>query len=63
MEIGSIMTTVLTSVKPDTPLTQAGALMNARRVKQLPVLDADRLVGVVSSHDVAAGILFRSIGY
>jgi len=62
MEIGSIMTTVLTSVKPNTPLTQAGALMNARRVKQLPVLEDERLVGVVSSQDVSAGILFRFIG-
>jgi len=62
-EIGSIMTTKLVGVKPQTPLTQAGALMNAKRVKQLPVLEGDRLVGVISSRDVSAGILFQGFGY
>jgi CBS domain-containing protein len=60
-EIRSIMTATLTSVGPSTPLTQAGALMNARRVKQLPVMDGDRLVGIISSQDVSAGILFQSL--
>ena len=62
LEISSIMTTVLTSVKPETPLVRAGALMNARRVKQLPVLEGERLVGVVSSRDVSAGILLEFYG-
>ena len=60
-ELGSIMTTALTSVKPETPLAQAGALMNAKRVKQLPVLEDGLLLGVISSMDVSAGVLFQSI--
>jgi len=60
-EIGSIMITKFTSVKPSTSLSQAGALMNARRVKQLPVMDGELLVGIISSQDVSAGILFQAL--
>jgi CBS domain-containing protein len=61
--VSSIMTTKLVSVKPEMSLIRAGALMNAKRIKQLPVLEGERLVGVISSRDVSAGILFKAFGY
>ena len=62
-EVSSIMTTRLVSVKPSVSLVQAGALMNAKRVKQLPVLEGEHLVGVISSRDVTAGVLFKAFKY
>ena len=62
MPVESIMTTQLTTVSPSLPLVQAGALMNAKKIKQLPVVENSRLVGVISYSDVSAGLLFLSAG-
>lgn len=43
----------LTAIAPDTLLTTAAAVMRANAVRRLPVLDADRLVGVISLGDLA----------
>ena len=60
--VESIMTTRLTTVSPSMPVVQAGALMNAKKIKQLPVVEDSRLVGIVSYTDVSAGLLFISAG-
>jgi CBS domain-containing protein len=62
-EVSSIMTTRVVTIRPNTALMQAGALMNSKRIKQLPVLDGDQLVGVITSRDLSAGILFRAFGH
>ena len=47
-----LMTSVLYTVTPTTTDDDAMAVMTASRVRHLPVLDGDRLVGLVSIGDV-----------
>jgi CBS domain-containing protein len=52
--VEEIMTGEVISVEEDTPLTQVVAMMLRHRVKRLPVLRGDRLVGIVSRADIVA---------
>jgi len=50
---GDLMTTAVVSVRPEDTVEHAARLMYKRRVKRLPVTDANgRLVGIVSRADV-----------
>lgn len=52
---GELMTSPAATVSPDDTLEQAARLMYVRRVKRLPVVDADNhLAGIVSRADVLA---------
>ena len=52
-----LMTTALHTVSPTTTLQSALARMTASRVRHLPVLDSDDLVGLISIGDVVAALL------
>jgi CBS domain-containing protein len=53
--IRELMTTDLVTVRPDTPLSDAAALMRERRVGCLPVTEAGgKLVGIVTQGDFLA---------
>lgn len=47
-----VMTRNVATVKPDTNIAEAALLMEKRHVKRLPVVDGDRLVGIVSRADI-----------
>ena len=50
---GDLMTTAVVAVRPDDTVEHAARLMYDRRVKRLPVTDADgRLAGIISRADV-----------
>ncbi len=51
-----IMTTDVITVDEDAPLSQVAALMRKHRVKRLPVVRGNRLVGVVSRSDLVARV-------
>ena len=52
---GDLMTSPAATVSPDDTVEHAARLMYVRRVKRLPVIDADgRLAGIVSRADVLA---------
>lgn len=56
VRIGEIATTRdLATVTPDTQLCDARALMGALRIRRLPVVKDERLVGMLSLGDVALG--------
>lgn len=55
--IREIMTTLVVCVSPEQTCEQCLALMHARRIRHLPVLESDRVVGVLSSHDVLEELL------
>jgi CBS domain-containing protein len=47
-----IMTVELVTVSPDTSVTDASRLMVEHRVGSLPVLDGDKVVGIVTESDL-----------
>jgi CBS-domain-containing membrane protein len=51
-KVADVMTHDVLSVAADAPLTDIVALMEEHRVKRVPVLDGDRVVGVVSRADL-----------
>ncbi len=55
--IGEIMSMPVTTIRQDETVRQAGALMVEKKLKRLPVVDADnRIAGVVSRVDVMASM-------
>lgn len=50
--VREVMTAPAITVTPDQPVIAALSLMTRRRVRHLPVLDGDRLVGFVSIGDL-----------
>ena len=56
-KVEEIMTSDLVSVTGDTPLDEVVSLMERRRIKRLPVLDDDVLVGIVSRADLLRSLL------
>lgn len=53
MKASEIMTTEVLTVRPDTPVRAAAAMMAVHRVTSLPVVDEDgRLIGIVSEVDL-----------
>lgn len=51
-KVGEAMSAPVISVKPETQLSEVVALMESRRVRRLPVLDGNRLVGIVTRSDL-----------
>ena len=56
-KVEEIMTSDLVSVTGDTPLDEVVGLMERRRIKRLPVLEDDVLVGIVSRADLLRSLL------
>jgi CBS domain-containing protein len=52
VRVDEVMSTCVTTVDPDTRLEDLAMLMHERQLTCLPVLDGERLVGVVSRIDV-----------
>ncbi len=52
MRVQEIMNRDVATVHPDTPLTEVVELLIRRRVKAVPVLDADRVVGIITGGDL-----------
>jgi CBS domain-containing protein len=50
--IDSLMTTEVVTVAPDLPVLNALGLMTKRRIRHLPVVDGESLVGIVSIGDL-----------
>jgi CBS domain-containing protein len=50
--VSEVMTPDVTCVEEDTPLAEVVALMQRKRVKRLPVLRGEKVVGIVSRADV-----------
>jgi CBS domain-containing protein len=55
--VGELMTSTVYWVRPDDTLDECMALMTHRHVRHLPVLEGDRLVGVISIGDVVKAII------
>jgi CBS domain-containing protein len=56
-KIGEVMTRDVVSVALDTPLKEVVELMERRRIKRVPVLDGEVLVGILSRADLLRAVL------
>jgi CBS domain-containing protein len=54
-----VMTRSVISVTPDTPLPEIARLLEARRIKRVPVLRDGELVGIVSRADLLRGFALQ----
>jgi len=50
--VREVMTSPVVSVRKTTPLQEVASLLEKRRIKRVPVLEAGRLVGIVSRADL-----------
>lgn len=55
--VEEIMTRKVLVVRPDETLERCMGLMSEKRVRHLPVMEGDRVVGVISSGDVLKAML------
>ncbi|MGH1521844.1 MAG: CBS domain-containing protein [Nitrosopumilus sp.] len=51
-----VMSTPLISIDPDSSLWEASDLMSTRKVRKLPVIDDDKVVGIITSSDLVKHI-------
>ncbi|MDA1049310.1 MAG: CBS domain-containing protein [Planctomycetota bacterium] len=55
--VGAYMTDAVQSIAPDQPLLNAARIMCVGHIHHLPVIDGDRLVGLISTMDVIAAMM------
>lgn len=56
-KVGDMMTTQLTVVKPDHTIQNCLTLMTKKKVRHLPVIDQNKLIGVISIGDAVNRII------
>jgi CBS domain-containing protein len=57
MEVKDIMGAPPITVNSDMPIVKAGSTMILRRVKQVPVVDKGKLVGIITLTDIINNLL------
>lgn len=57
VRVGAVMTPTPKVIEPTTTVGQALALMTARRHRHLPVVDGERVVGLVSQGDLTRWVI------
>ncbi|MBI4927386.1 MAG: CBS domain-containing protein [Anaerolineae bacterium] len=57
--VREIMSTKLFTIHPDQTVEEAMEMMTTRRVRHLPVVADDQLLGVISIGDVVKNIIYR----
>jgi len=60
MSVSEIMSAPVISVDEDTPIVKAGSRMILRRIKQLPVMRGEKLVGIVTLTDICRTLMVRA---
>lgn len=58
--IRHIMTSGVITVADDTPVLKAAALLQLHKIKWLPVMRGEQVVGIVTRRDICRGLLARS---
>ena len=57
VSVGEIMSSPLIVVSPETSIDECMALMTDRRIRHLPVVENDALVGIISIGDVVRAVV------
>lgn len=56
-QISEIMTTQVLSAKPDDPVDQAMSLMSEKRIRHLPIVENDKVIGMLSMGDLVKEVI------
>lgn len=56
LTVADIMTRDPITVSPDTPLADVIGIMKSHHCRQLPVMDGDRLLGIITDRDVRLAV-------
>lgn len=56
MKVSDVMSRDVVVAKPDTPLRDIARLLESNRIKRVPVVEGDRVVGVVSRANLLQGL-------
>jgi CBS domain-containing protein len=56
LQVSEIMTCQLVTVTENTPVSEIAALLTERRIKRVPVVQAGRVVGIVSRADIVQAV-------
>ncbi len=59
-KVEDVMSAHPMSVRPTCPILEAASYMGLRNLRRIPVVDRDRLVGMVSIGDINRGLFFAS---
>jgi CBS domain-containing protein len=59
MNVSDVMTPRPRCAAPDTPLSQVAELMETEDVGAVPILDGDRLVGMVTDRDIVVRVVAK----
>ena len=59
--VEKFMTRKVITIRPDSPVLAAGGLMLAKHIHRLPVVDNDKVVGIVSREDIYRAILKKRL--
>ncbi len=60
MQVKDIMGTPPITVDSDLPIIKAGSIMILRRVKQVPVVDKEKLVGIITLTDIINNLIMKN---
>lgn len=60
--VQEIMTATVITVAPDTPILKAASILIRERIRRVPVVDQDKLVGIVSQGDIHQAIFSKECG-
>ncbi len=55
-KVSDLMTHEIVSVKPDTPLSEVAQLFERHRIKRVPVIEGEKLVGIVTRSNLVQAI-------
>ena len=62
LKVGKLMSSPLITCSPETPIPKAFALMREHHIRRLPVMDGNKLVGIVTERDIIYWML-KLVGY
>jgi acetoin utilization protein AcuB len=62
LTVEAIMVKKIITISPGTTIERAAYIMQQNRINALPVIESDKLVGIITSTDVM-GVLLRAIGF
>ncbi len=63
MKVRDIMTTEVVTLKVDEELSLASDIMTLARIRHLPIVEGDRLAGIISQRDLFKVSLDSVMGY